>query len=76
MNLFKSSRIIGLAMVPMLAVGLFLVLQSDLDKDTTVNQPPSSSIIPDRKPGPPSIIPGDRDSTKIEYRNISFTGGE
>ena len=72
MNLLKYSRLFGLAVV--LATGLFFVLQSNLDKDTTKNALPQNSVTPGYQgSGPLSIVPDDRDTTKIEYRNILFT---
>ncbi len=71
MNLLKNSRLFGLAVV--LAAGLFFVLQPDLDKDTTKNALPSNTVTPGH-PGsqPLSIVPDDKDTTTIEYRNILF----
>ena len=71
MNLLKDSRLFGLVVV--LAAGLFFVLQSNMDKDATKNAIPSNTV----KPGYPgsaplSIVPDDKDTTKIEYRNILF----
>ncbi len=71
MNLLKNSRLFGLAVV--LAAGLFFVLQPGIDKDTTKSALPSITVTPGH-PGsePLSIVPEDKDTTKIEYRNILF----
>jgi hypothetical protein len=72
MNLLKDSRLFGF--VAVLAAGLFFVLQPDLDKDTTKNALPPKTIAPGYQgSGPLSIVPDDRDTTKIEYRNILFS---
>ncbi len=74
MNLLKDSWLFGLAVVPVLVAGLFFALQPNVDKDTTINPLPPSTFTPgDPGSGSPSIIPGDRDTTKIEYRNIVFS---
>jgi hypothetical protein len=72
MNLLKDSSPFGLAVV--LAAGLFFVLQSNLDRDTTRNALPPKTVTPGYQgSGPLSIVPDDRDTTKIEYRNILFS---
>ncbi|HIJ68887.1 MAG TPA: hypothetical protein HPP81_03770 [Deltaproteobacteria bacterium] len=71
MNLLKYSRLFGLAVV--LAAGLFFVLQSNPDKDTTKNALPQNSVTPGYPgSGRLSIVPDDKDTMKIEYRNILF----
>ena len=71
MNLLKNSRPFGLAVV--LAAGLFFVLQSNPDKETTKNALPSNTVTPGYQGSAPlSIVPDDKDTTKIEYRNILF----
>ncbi|MFZ0930237.1 MAG: hypothetical protein WAN11_16645 [Syntrophobacteraceae bacterium] len=65
MNLLKNSRLFGLTLV--LAAGLFFVLQSN-------NPLPPNIVTPeDKGAGPLSIVPDDKDTTKIEYRNILFS---
>ncbi len=65
MNLLKNSRLFGLALV--LVAGLFFVLQSN-------NPLPPNIVAPeDQGAGPLSIVPDDKDTTKIEYRNILFS---
>jgi hypothetical protein len=65
MNLLKNSRLFGLTLV--LAAGLFLVLQTN-------NPLPPTIVTPeDQGAGPLSIVPEDKDTTKIEYRNILFS---
>lgn len=69
MNLLKYSRLFGLALV--LMAGLFFVLQSNPDKDATKNPLPPKTVAPGyHGSGPLSIVPDDKDTTKIEYRNI------
>jgi hypothetical protein len=72
MNLLKGSMLFGLAAV--LAAGLFFVLQSNADKDTTRNALPPNTCTPeDLGSGPPSIVPDDKDTMRIQYRNILFS---
>jgi len=75
MNSLKRCKLFGLAAVPILAVGFFLALQSsDMDNGKVEILPPQENIVPGNQgPGSPSIVPSDRDSNNIEYRNISFT---
>ena len=71
MNLLKNSRLFGLTVV--LAAGLIFVLQPNLDMDTTKNALPSNTVTPGYPgSGPLSIVPDDKDTIKIEYRNILF----
>ena len=71
MNLLKNSRLFGLTVV--LAAGLIFVLQPNLDMDTTKNASPSNTVTPGYPgSGPLSIVPDDKDTIKIEYRNILF----
>ena len=71
MNLLKNSRLFGLTVV--LAAGLFFVLQPNLDMDTAKNALPPNSVTPGYPgSGALSIVPDDKDATKIEYRNILF----
>ncbi len=73
MNLAKGFRLFALNVV--LAAGLFFVLQPNLDKDTAKNPFSPNIIAPgDRGSGPLSIVPDDKDTMKIEYRNILFNG--
>jgi hypothetical protein len=72
MNLLKGSMLFGLAVV--LAAGLFFILQSKADKDTTGNVLTPNTCTPvDQGSGPPSIVPDDKDTTKIQYRKILFS---
>ncbi len=74
MNFSKYSRLFSLALLSVLGIGLFFTLQTDPSNDSKENSIPPSAIFPgDRDIGTPSIIPSDRDTKKIEYRNISFT---
>jgi hypothetical protein len=77
MNSKKHSRLFGLALLPVLAAGLFLTLQTDLGslgKDSKENPTFPGAITPgDQDIGSPSIIPSDRDTKNIEYRNIVFS---
>lgn len=76
MNL-HGSRLFCLAVVPVLAAGLVFALQSDSDRNTTGTPSPPGTLIPgDQGWGSPLIVPGDSDSTKIEYRNIFFSMGD
>ncbi|MGA2936719.1 MAG: hypothetical protein ABSF52_06420 [Syntrophobacteraceae bacterium] len=71
MNLLKGSLLFGLAVV--LAAGLLFILQSNADKDTTRNALPPNTCTPDdQRSGPPSIVPDNKDTTKIQYRKILF----
>ena len=76
MKLVRFSRLFGLAVVPVLFFGLFFAVQSDTYKDEMQNPVAPNTVAPgDRGPGWHSIIPGDGDTTKIEYRNIMFMDG-
>ncbi|GEM_PF-843173 len=75
MNLLKGSMLFGMAVV--MAAGLVFVLQPNPNKDTTRNALPPSTFTPeDRGPRPPSIVPDDKDTTQIQYRNILFSRDE
>jgi hypothetical protein len=73
MNSPKKSRLFAMAVLPVLAVGLFFVLQTNPDNNTTGVQISPGIIMPDGQglqgTEPFSIVPGDTE-TKIEYRNI------
>ncbi len=72
MNLLKNSRLFGLAVV--VAAGLFFVLQPNPDKDTTKDARPLNTVTPGYTGSAPlSIVPDDKDTTKIENRNILFS---
>ena len=71
MNLLKHTRLFGRCVVPVLVLGLFFVLQSSMDRENPQNPSPPNTVAPGGLgPGSPSIIPSNRDTTKIEYRNI------
>ena len=74
MNLLKHPRLFSLVLFSMLAVGLFFILQTDMDNASKENTilPPGVTAPEGQGAGLPSIIPSDRQRTKIEYRNISF----
>jgi hypothetical protein len=73
MNLLKVSRLFVLAALPVLAAGMFLALQTDMDKDSQAIPYYPGIITPqDQGSAPLSIVPGDREKTKVEYRNILF----
>jgi hypothetical protein len=66
-----------MAVIPVLAAGLVFALQSDSDKNTTGTWSSPGTVIPgDQGWGSPLIVPGERDSTKIECRNIFFGRGD
>ncbi len=71
----KDSRLFILAVIPVLAAGLFFALQMDMDKNQA-GVPVSPGIMTPEDQGsePPSIVPGDRETTKIQYRNILLKG--
>jgi hypothetical protein len=74
MNLLKLHKLFRLPLLPVLAVGLFFALQTDIDKGSKESPiSPPSVIVPGGQgyPQSPSIVP-DRDKTQIEYRNIIF----
>ena len=74
MKLLRHSRLFSAAVVPVLTFGLFIAVESTMDKDDTLNLlPPNTSVPGEQRSGSPSIVPGDGDMTKIEYRNIVFT---
>jgi len=69
MKLLEHSRRFGLSVA--LVFGLLFTLQSSMDKENPQNPPPPNTVAPgDLDSGSPSIIPSNRDTTKIEYRNI------
>jgi hypothetical protein len=75
MNLPKLSRIISLAIAPVLVLGLSLVFQPDQNKGKVDNGTPvAPKIMPyhDRESVTPPIVPYDNDPNKIQYRNILF----
>ncbi len=75
MNLLKGSMLFGLAVVTV--AGLFFVLQPNPNKDITRNALPPNTFTPeDQGPRPPSIVPDDKDTTQIQYRNILFSRDE
>jgi hypothetical protein len=76
MNLLKGSSLFVLAVVPVLAAGLFFALQTDMDKDSQAIPYHPGIVTPeDQGAAPLSIVPGDREKTKVEYRNILFNRG-
>ena len=76
MNLLKGSRLFALAVLPVLAAGMFFALQTDMDKDSQAIPYHPRVIIPEgQESAPLSIVPGDREKTKVEYRNIRFNRG-
>ncbi len=73
MNLQRISRLLIVAVVPAIA-GLLFTLQTNLDKDTAKIPLPPGIITPgEQDSGQLSIVPGEKDTTKIEYRNIVFS---
>ena len=75
MNSLKGSRLFVLAVLPVFAAGMFLALQTDMDKDSHAIPFPGIITPEDQGSAPLSIIPGDREKTKVEYRNILFNRG-
>ena len=76
MNLLKGSRLFVLAVVPVLAAGMFFALQIDTDKDSQAIPYHPGIVTPeDQGSAPLPIIPDDRGKTKVEYRNILFNRG-
>jgi hypothetical protein len=74
--LLKGSRLFVLAMVPVLAVGMFFALQTDMDKDSQATPFHPGIVTPeDQGLAPLPIVPDDREKTKVEYRNILFNRG-
>ena len=75
MNSLKGSRFFALAVVPALVAGLFLALQTDPDKGGQGSPFLPGILAPEGEgSGSLSIVPDDQEKTKIEYRNILFTG--
>jgi hypothetical protein len=72
MNSPKNSRLFALAVVPMLAAGLFFALQMNTDENATGGPVSPGIIAPEGQGAEPfTIVPSDG-KTKIEYRNILF----
>jgi hypothetical protein len=81
MNVSKYFRLFGLVLFTVMAAELIFVLQSDvnvlqndINKGSKENLTvPQGAFTPgEQGTGSPSIIPSDKDTTKIEYRNILF----
>jgi len=76
MNFLKVYSLFVLAVLPVFAAGMFFVLQTDMDKDTqSIPYHPQIITPEDQGSAPLSIVPGDREKTKVEYRNILFNRG-
>jgi len=76
MNLLKGSRLFALAVLPVLVAGMFFALQTDMDKDKqAIPYHPRVFTPEDQGSAPLSIVPSDREKTKVEYRNILFNRG-
>jgi len=76
MNLLKNPRLFSLILSPVVAIGLFFALQTNPQNSLQESPifPPGTITPDDQGAGAPSIIPSDRDPSKIEYRNIIFRG--
>jgi len=73
MKFSRHSDLFDLAVVPVLVLGLFFVMQSNTYNDDAQSLLSPNTVAPaDRGSESPSIVPTDRDMTKIEYRNIVF----
>ncbi len=73
MNLYKVSRLFVRAVVPVFAAGLVFILHPYLDKDRQAIPSPPVIVVPEGDGSESlSIIPGDEEKTKVEYRNILF----
>ncbi len=76
MNFLTVYSLFVLAVLPVFAAGMFFVLQTDMDKDTqSIPYHPRIITPEDQGSAPLSIVPGDREKTKVEYRNILFNRG-
>lgn len=72
MNSFKLSRLVGLAVIPLLAAGLIFI-KSNMDRSGAKNPASPGIVTPgDRGSGPPSVAPDNGGPTKIEYRNVLY----
>lgn len=77
MSLPKTNRFFVLALVPVLFVGLFFALRTNVDRDSAgIPILPGITIPNDEESKPPAVIPEDRDTTKIEYRNVLFNAAD
>ena len=73
MKLLKRSRVFVSILLPVLA-GLLLTLQTNVDQDSKLQIPlPPGIITPgDQESGSLSIVPDEKGTSKVEYRNIIF----